>query len=167
MPGTLDTVKTISNTAQSLSQVAASVGPSHSETDRRQAFENLAIATGDFLFPITHGRDRVIVVVPPDQVPKVQYFPEWMKMATLSRILLPVGWHWQDSYYSACYRDAVTRLDARAITALDAKWVIISNLFQKQLPPEVRQALSDSQRFVSVARFREGEYYMIVFKVRP
>ncbi len=137
------------------------------EIARHQSFERLAIATGDFLFPLTQGRDRAIVVVPTDQVPETKYFPEWMKMATLSRIQLPVGWHWQNSIYSAYYREAVTRLDARAITALGARWVIVSNLFQDKLPPEVSEALTDEKRFVPAARFRDGPYLMSVFMVRP
>jgi hypothetical protein len=88
-----------------------------------------------------------------------------MKMATLSRLPLPVGSHWAASQYSAYYRDAVSRLDARAIVSLDAKWVIVSNVFQEQLPEPVVQALEDRTRFAPVTRFRQGRYYMIIFKV--
>jgi hypothetical protein len=171
MPGTLDAVKAIASTARSLSQVrptSMSLSlPASEEAARKEAFESLAIATGDFLFPLTKGRDRAIVIVPPDQVPETKYFPEWMKMATLSRIQLPVGWHWENSIYSAYYRDAVTRLDATAITALGAKWVITSNVFQDHLPLEVAQALSVKEHFVPVARFKDGQYVMSVFRVMP
>ena len=169
LPGTIDTVKAVASSAQSLSQVSSPKpsGQANDAAARHLAFEKLAVTVGDFLFPLTKGRDRVIVVVPVDQIPEVKYFPEWMKMATLSRIVLPVGWHWQNSLYSAYYRDAVTRLDARAITALDAKWVIISTLFEQELPPEVAQALLDGERFVPAARFHDGKYSMTVFKVRP
>ena len=170
MPGTITSMKTVASTAQSLSQVTAQPVPSAtaatSDADRHRAFEFLAVTMGDYLFPLTKGRDRVIVVVPPDQVPGLKYFPEWMKMATLSRIQLPVGWHWQDSTYSFYYREAVTHMDDRAIISLGAQWIIISNLFQEQLPAEVTEALADGERFVPVARFRDGKYYMTVYKVR-
>ena len=173
LPGTLDTVKAVASTARSLSQVgppAASVEAealAKDEADRHEAFEKLAVTTGNFLFPLTKGRDRAIIVVPADQVPPVEYFPEWMKMATLSRLQLPVGWHWLDSLYTSYYRKAVLRLDGPAIAALGAKWVIISNVFQEHLPTEVLQALADGDRFVPVARFYSRTYSMIVFKVRP
>jgi hypothetical protein len=171
MPGTLNTVKAIASTAGSLSQSdqrsQTSSDFASKEANRHIAFESLATQTGDFLFPLTKGRDRAIVIVPVDQVPETKYFPEWLKMATLSRIQLPVGWHWTNSIYSAFYREAVSRLDARAIAALDAKWVIVSNVFQSQLPPEDVQALSDRERFVPVARFQEGQYSMSIFKILP
>ena len=167
MPGTLDTVKSVADTAQSLSQVTASPLESTADSARHRAFEKLAADAGTYLYPFTQGRDRAIVVVPADQVPKVKYFPEWMKMATYSRILLPVGWHWQDSLYSAYYRDAVTRLDARAIIALDAKWVIVSNVFQPELPADVSSALADRARFLPRANFTEGPFSLSIYKVRP
>lgn len=166
MPGTINRVKTIANSAQSLSQASTVAASSAAAEMRSKAFEKLAVTVGDFLFPLTKGRDRVIVVVPPDLVPPLKFFPEWMKMATLSRILIPVGWHWQDSSYSFYYRSAVTKLDPRAITSLDAKWVIISNLFQSELPAEVSLALADGARFAPAARFREGPYSMTIYKVR-
>jgi hypothetical protein len=88
-----------------------------------------------------------------------------MKMATYSRISLPVGWHWCDSIYSAYYRDAVLRLDPQALIALDAKWVIVSNIFLPTIPSEVIRALSDRLRFTATANFRDGDYYMTVFRV--
>jgi hypothetical protein len=134
---------------------------------RSRAFEKLAVSTGDFLFLLTKGRDRAIVVVPTDQVPKLKYFPEWMKMATLSRVLLPVGWYWEDSLYSAYYRDAVLRLDSGAIAALDAKWIIVSNVFQEKPPLAVETALRDRARFAPAAAFRQGTYTMVVYRVLP
>ncbi|HWA08463.1 MAG TPA: hypothetical protein VG838_03260 [Opitutaceae bacterium] len=167
LPGTIDRVKQVADTAQSLSQAAPSAGAAADDAVRRRAFEQLAVTTGDFLFPFTQGRDRVIVVVPPDQVPEVKYFPEWMKMATLSRIVLPVGWHWQNSLYSGFYREAVTTMSPLAVDSLEAKWVITSNLFTEQLPPPVARELAESERFARVARFREGRYYMMIYRVRP
>ncbi len=107
------------------------------------------------------------MIVPPDQVPETKYFPEWMKMATLSRILLPVGWHWNDSLYSAYYRDSVTTLDPAAVTSLGAQWVIVSNVFQPKIPGKVATALADRSRFIPAATFRDGTYYMAIFKVVP
>lgn len=171
MPGTLRTVQTVANTAHSLSQVGTSAtandDSSANEAVRQAAFEKLAGLTGDFLFPLTKGRERAIVIVPADQIPETKYFPEWMKMATLSRLLLPVGSHWAASQYSAYYLDAVTKLDARAITSLDAKWVIVSNVFQEQPPEPVSRELADRSRFVLAARFHEGRYSMAIFKIIP
>ena len=176
LPGTIAKVTGIASSAQSLSNVAANdqhkPNPAPMtefptpEADRQKAFKVLSIETGDFLFPISHGRDRAIVVVPSNQVPEVKYFQDWMKMATLSRIVLPVGWHWTDSLYSTYYREAVLRLDANAISALGAKWVIVSNVFMNSVPIEVGHALADRARFVPVNVINEGPYYMAVFKVR-
>jgi hypothetical protein len=173
MPNTISQVTAIASTAESLSDgtgapAASPDSPAAREVEaKHRAFEKLAVRTGDFLFLLTKGRDRAIVVVPPDQVPKTQYFPEWMKMATLSRVLLPVGWHWENSLYAAYYRDAVLRLDSGAIAALDAKWVIVSDLFQDQPPAEVVAALRDRTRFAPAAAFREGRYTMTVYRVLP
>lgn len=178
MPGTIAKVNAISSGAKSLSQaVDAEKSPTTDQAtliavqpislSHAQAFDKLAVQTGDFLFPLAHGRERAIVIVPLDQIPEVTYFPEWMKLATLARIQLPIGWHWQDSEYSAFYRDASSRLDARAITSLDAKWVIVSNLFQKTIPEPVLEALRDRSRFIPIASFREGPYFMSSFRVLP
>jgi hypothetical protein len=174
MPNTISKVTAIASTAESLSDLAndgpaspAALRAAKEAAARRQSFERLAADAGDFLFLLTKGRDRVIVVVPPDQVPKTQYFPEWMKMATLSRILLPVGWHWENSLYAAYYRDAVLRLDPGAIAALDAKWVITSDIFLDRPPAAVETALRDRTRFAPAAAFREGNYTMTVYRVLP
>ena len=173
MPGTINRVKTIAGSAQSLSQArppASAAFPESSPLDEaahEQIFEKLAVRTGDFLYPITKGRERAIVIVPPEQVPEVKYFQNWMKMATLSRLQLPIGWHWQNSYYSSCYRDAVTGLDASAIVALDAKWVIVSNIFQPRVPAKVGKALTDQKRFSPVGTIWEGRYYMSIFRILP
>jgi hypothetical protein len=170
MPGTLTVVESITSTAGSLSQVQRdSLSKSTTASDeiiRSRAFEVLAVKTGDYLFPLTQGRDRAIVIVPSDQVPETKYFPEWMKMATLSRIELPVGWHWSSSPYSAYYREAVTQLDPSAITALGAKWLIVSNVFQDHLPTKVAEGISDPKRFLPVAQFRDGKYSMAIFSIR-
>ena len=163
MPNTIAKVTAIASTNGSLSD-----GPGVQEDKiKRQAFEKLAVSTGDFLFLLTKGRDRAIVVVPPDQVPKMKNFPEWMKMATLSRILIPVGWYWEDSLYSAYYRDAVLTLDPGAIAALDAKWIIVSNIFQESPPSAVEAALRDRSRFAPAAAFRQGRYVMTIYRVLP
>jgi hypothetical protein len=179
LPGTITQVNAISAGARSLSDAAAeerknrpaatgqASAPSAPNQNRAQAFERLATKTGDYLFPLAHGRERAIVIVPPDQIPEVKYFPEWMKLATLARIQLPVGWHWHNSDYSAFYREAATRLDARAITSLDAKWIIVSNLFQEKIPEPVLNALLDRDRFLRVATFVEGKYFMTAFRVLP
>ncbi len=169
MPDTVSKVTAIASSNESLSDETAdrpddALALAEAKAKDR-AFEKLSVKMGDFLFLLGKGRDRAIVVVPADQVPKLKYFPEWMKMATLSRILLPVGWYWENSVYSAYYRDAVRRLDFRAVAALDAKWVITSNIFEDAPPPEVAAALRDRSRFAPAATFREGRYTMTVYRV--
>jgi hypothetical protein len=177
IPGTIERVNEISAGAKSLSAAAtaarstdASPNPTSlaasSPNERSRAFEKLALLMGDYLFPLTHGRDRAIVIVPPNQIPEVKYFPEWMKLATLIRLQLPIGWHWHNSEYSALYREAAARLDARAISALDAKWVILSNLFQNEFPQPVLDALLDQSRFVRIATFVEGDYFIMAFRIQ-
>jgi len=163
IPNTIAKVTAIASANGSLAEGVAAP----EDAGKIQAFEKLAVNTGDFLFLITKGRDRAIVIVPTDQLPKRRFFPEWMKMATLSRILLPVGWYWEDSLYSAYYRDAVTRLDSGAIAALDAKWIITSDVFQEKPPPEVEAALRDRTRFAPAAAFRQGRYVMTAYRVLP
>ena len=53
----------------------------------------------------------------------------------------------------------------RAIISLDAKWVIASNLFQETVPRPVAEALGDRSRFIPVATFREGAYFMSAYRV--
>ena len=172
LPGTLGKAKAISSGAHSLSQFA---GPDAKDAipvvdpaGRQEAFERLAATAGDFLFPLTQGRDRAIVIVPPDQLPpELHYFPEWMKTATLARVVLPIGWYWNDSLYATYYRAAVVDLDPTSLRALDVRWIIVSNCLLPETPPPVAAALRDSARFTSVATFREGGYSLTVFQVRP
>lgn len=178
VPGNIEKVKKLSSTASSLSTLEADSkleeagkrtgGVAESteiESIRKSAFAKLATRTGDFLYPIAKGRERAIVIVPIEQLPKLALFPDWMKMATYSRVSLPVGWHWCDSIYSAYYRDAVLRLDPRALVALDAKWVIVSNIFLPTIPSTVIRALSDRRRFTATATFHDGDYYMAIFRI--
>jgi hypothetical protein len=164
MPHTIERVTAIADTNGSLSDSPAALA---ADQARHRAFEKLAVKTGDFLFLLAHGRERAVLVVPPDQLPKRRNFPEWMKFATLGRMLIPVGWYWEDSIYSAYYREAVTRLDASSLAALDAKWVITSNTLEDPLPREVASTLKDRTRFAPAAAFREGPYTMVAYRVLP
>jgi hypothetical protein len=135
------------------------------EARRRAAFESLATRTGNYLYPLTKGQARVVVLAPSEQIPKTEYFPEWMRMATLSRILIPVGWHWHESLYASLYREAATELTSQALAGLGAEWVIESNLFQPQLPATLSNQLTDRRRFVRATTLREGTYYMTLYRV--
>ncbi len=179
IPGNIEKVKQLASTASSLSTLSVSAHSrtasaktdlakdvlSNSRDDKHNAFERLAVETGDYLFPVSHGRDRAIVVVSPRDLPPLAHFPEWMKMATLSRLSLPVGWHWNESLYSDYYRSAVLDLNPEALIALDAKWIIISNVFEDKIPTAVENALADKSKFAEVATFRDGDYYMSTFLV--
>src|SRR5665213_1099694 len=165
MPGTLAVAKAASTQGLSLSQLAsppisangavaptsltpagkarsAFAPPLASNATREEAFTNLAKQLDDFLFPIAHGQDRAIVIVAPSVLPPLSVFPEWMKLATLGRVVLPVGWHWDESIYSAYYRAAVQDLNANATTALNAHWVIVTNLWDYPPPAKVVRALN-------------------------
>jgi hypothetical protein len=133
---------------------------------REIAFGNLAEGARRYLYPLTLGRDRAIVIVPLDETPPTEVFPEWLKLATLTHVLLPIGWYWNDSYYAAYYRKAVTTLSPASVAALDARWIIVSNLFESP-PDEVMQALHDPQRFAVAQSFVNGSYNLLVYRVLP
>jgi hypothetical protein len=177
VPTTLTTAEAIGDQGLSLSDLrnekyrkASSAfitdlpGTSASESRREQAFIHLSLQLGAFLYPVTHGRDRAIVIVPPDELPPLQVFPEWMKMQTLSRVFLPLGWHWWASGYSTYYRGAVLTLNADAVTSLGAHWVIVTNLWGYETPSPVVSALQDRSRFAPITKFVDGPYYLTLYR---
>jgi hypothetical protein len=105
--------------------------------------------------------------VPVESVPPTEAFPEWLKLATLAHVQIPIGWYWNDSYYAAYYREAVTKLTPKSIIALDAHWVITSNLFGTAMPEPVARALRDPRRFVFAHSFVSGPYNMTIFRALP
>jgi hypothetical protein len=146
-------------------QDPASMRDSSSSSARPEAFAKLAEDARSYLYPLTFGRDRAIVIVPLDQLPPTEVFPEWLKLATLSHVQLPIGWHWSASLYSGYYRESVTSLTAASIAALGARWIIVSNLFLPVTPPAVTEALKDRSRFAPARSFTEGDYYLKIYRV--
>jgi hypothetical protein len=147
---------------------AAVVSASLSPAQRREvALARLAELARRYLYPQTLGRERAIVIVPMDAIPPTEVFPEWLKLATLAHVQLPIGWYWNDSYYAAYYRQAVTNLNPASITALDARWVIVSNLFGPPPPDAVNLALSDPRRFIFARSYASGPYYLTIFRALP
>jgi hypothetical protein len=170
MPSTLATVMDVSSKGTSLSQASgAASAPARPATaaqpDHDAAFRQLARSLDRFLFPLAQGRDRVLVIVPPGELPPLRVFPEWIKLSTLSRVLLPVGWYWNDSGYAYYYRRAVLNLDEQAVASLGARWVVVTNLWGYTPPPAVAQALAERERFMRAASFRAGPYEMSVYRV--
>lgn len=169
-PSTLATAKAVSSEGISLSQFAGSgaggASPEMAPADRSRAFSVLAARLDDFFFPISRGRERAIVIVPPNEVPPLERFPEWMKLATLSRLVIPVGWHWADSLYAAKYRNAVLTLDSDALSALGARWVIVTNLWGYAPPAAVARALREGDRFTLVTTFSEGPYTLALYRAQ-
>lgn len=147
-----------------LQQAAVILTP---EQRRAKAFATLAELTRRYLYPQTLGRDRAIVMAPEDSVPPTEVFPEWLKLATLSHVQVPIGWYWNDSYYAAYYREAVTKLTPKSVIALDAKWIIMSNLFGPPPPAPVLRALHDDRRFVFAHSFASGPYTLTIFRALP
>jgi hypothetical protein len=131
---------------------------------RAAALAVLAEQTRRYLYPQTLGRERAIVIVPLDQLPPTEVFPEWLKLATLSHVQLPIGWHWSDSVYAAYYRDSVTKLSPASIAALDAHWVIVTNLFSPAPPRIVLHELRDRRRFIPACSFVSGDYYLSIYR---
>jgi hypothetical protein len=176
MPGTLETAKKVSDQGISLSQVAptppaATAVPAAPITagappriSQNEAFKVLAGRLDNFLFPLTKGRDRALVIVPPEQLPPQVVFQEWMKLGTMSRVLLPIGWFWNDSLYAVYCRQALATLDAQALASLDVHWIIVTNLWDYPPPPALVTVLKDRQRFVPTAIFSEGGYYLALYR---
>lgn len=176
---TLAKLQAISESAGSLSDAAAgspssaaapaatpeTPPPDDRQSNRPAALAELAEQARRHLYPLTRGRDRAVVLVPNDQIPPTESFPEWLKLATLSRLQLPVGWHWNDSLYAAHYRRAVQQLDPESFAALDARWVIVTDLFDYQPGIEVRRELGNPFRFQPVATYRAHGYYLAIFRV--
>jgi len=165
---TLATAKAVSSQGVSLSQLAgkapAMVSAALGPPGREEAFHALSAQLDDFLFPIAQGRERAIVIVPSNEVPPLDRFPEWMKLATLGRVLLPVGWHWTDSFYASYYRKAVLTLDADAVSALGAHWVIVTNLWGYAPPAAVARALEDRSRFTLTTTIVNGPYRLALYR---
>jgi hypothetical protein len=140
--------------------------PSLSPLERRAAaFAKLAEEARRYLYPLTQGRDRAIVIVPVDTVPPTEVFPEWLKFATLIHVQLPIGWYWSDSFYAGFYREAVTKLTPASVNVLDAHWIIATNLFGAEPPPEaVLRALRDPRRFVFARSFVTDHYYLNIYR---
>ena len=151
-------------TAKAVKPTADNLSP---EQRRAKAFSTLAELTRRYLYPQTLGRDRAIIIAPEDTVPPTEVFPEWLKLATLSHVQVPIGWYWNDSYYAAYYREAVTKLTPKSVIALDAKWVIMSNLFGPPPPEAVLRALHDDRRFVFAHSFASGSYTLTIFRALP
>lgn len=171
MPSTLSTAKAVSAQGISLSQAASQAtidgapAASPNAIGQEAAFHQLAEDLDQFLFPISKGRDRAIVIVSPDELPPLKVFPEWMKLATLSRLLLPVGWYWNDSPYVTYYNYSVRTLNWQAVAGVGARWVIVTNLWGYAPPPLVVRALRDHRRFVPARTFLAGNYYLSVYRV--
>ncbi len=136
-----------------------------SDSQRRTAAIKLEEETGELLFPFSHGRENVVVVVAENQLPPTERFPEWMEMSTRARIPIPCGWYWNAWGYGGYYRSAVKTLDRGALTALDARWLVVTDAFGA-LSSDLT-ALADPARFAYVTTFRENGYYMAVYRVVP
>lgn len=173
MPGTLEVAKRVSDQGISLSKAALAVPAATADSpaaaprlSQPEAFHRLASRLDVFLFPLTKGRDRALVIVPTEQLPPQVVFQEWMKLGTMSRLLLPIGWYWNDSLYAVYCRQALTTLDANALTSLDIKWIIVTNLWDYTPSPHLVTALQDRRRFMPAASFSEGSYYLALYRCR-
>jgi len=87
------------------------------------------------------------------------------EVGNAQRVLLPVGWYWNDSEYSFYYRQAVANLDEQSLASLGVRWVIVTNLWATLRPAPVREALSDRQRFTPAATFTVGAYRLSIYRI--
>jgi hypothetical protein len=174
LPGTLDLAKQVSDQGISLSQATTDTRSEAVEAPiqadatfraktRAEAFQLLARQLDQFLFPLTKGRGRALVIVPPEQLPPQVVFHEWMKLTAMSRVLMPIGWYWNDSLYSSYCQKVMTSLDHDALAALGVNWIIETNLWDYTPPPAVERELNDVSRFRPVVRWRESDYYLSLY----
>ena len=168
MPSALSTAVAVGDAGASLAsagklQSSADFGRT---SDRVAAFSDLSRQMGNFLFHLEQGRSRVVLIVPPDELPPRDTFPEWMKLTTQAKVLLPLGWYYDDSPYVSYYRQAITDLDLRSLVSLDVKWIVVTNAFDFPLPPAVADALKDRTRFTLAHTFRAGDTYIELYFVR-
>jgi hypothetical protein len=168
IPGTVSTAKAVGSDASSLSELAPAPGgeaPSGvAAVGTGIHLERLALQADAFLFPMTKGRDRVFFVAPDDELPPLERFPEWMKIASYARVIIPVGRHWNSSLLPTLYRRANKDLDKDSLTALDIQWVFVTNLYGEP-PPAIEEALRNQDRFHAVRTVRSGRFFMVIFRV--
>lgn len=168
MPSTISTVKAVAFQAASLSTFEAGKLPRASASSLLspdRAFEQLATQAGDFLFPLTRGRERALVLVSPQKLPPLATFPEWLKFPTLARMPVPVGWYWERTAYSEYYRLADTTLSSESLVALDIRWIVLTNVFGDKIPRNALTALKYPERFSPAFTFRSGPYFLAVYRV--
>jgi hypothetical protein len=169
IPGTVAAAKSAGSSASSLSEISAAarespVGPAVELVNTGLHLERLARQADSFLFPLSKGRDRVLFLAPQDQLPPLEKFPEWMKLPSFARVIVPVGRHWNSSLLPTLYRAANESLDADALTALGVKWLFVSDLYSTPSEAAARE-LADPTRFRAVKIVRSGVYSMIIYRV--
>lgn len=163
MPSTFARAKSLNDSGSSLAE--AKTGTASIAIDQTRALSRLGEKVRIATRPLSHGRENLVVVLPEEKLPPCEKFPEWLKLTTLTEAPIPIGWFWNESLYTHYYRNAATRLDPVALVALDARWVIVTNLFGEYQPPAVVEALR-SGTFIRVARFVEGDYFLELYRVR-
>lgn len=144
--------------------IAAVIAPAKPPpVDREKVLERLGRQAGHLLYPITRGRERAVVLVPENELPPREQFPTWLKLSTLAKVRLPIGWFWSESLYTALYRKAALELDPSALAGLEVRWIIVTNLYGAP-SPDALHALQDPARFSAVGTFREAGFYLSVYE---
>lgn len=169
IPGSVATAKAVGSTASSLSEMTSPSAPGAPAAEPARAdtavhLERLARQVDAYLYPMTKGRDRVLFLAPHDQLPPLDKFPEWMKLPSFARVVVPVGRHWNSSLLPTLYRRANESLDRDSLAALGIQWILASDLYGK--PSElVVEALADPERFRPVRTVRSGAYVLTIYRV--
>jgi hypothetical protein len=166
MPSTVAVTVKVSESGSSLSAEAGATTAGDPTPPRSRDFEQLTRQAGDFLHMMERSRSRVALLVPENELPPQPAFHEWMKLPTLDRVQLPIGWHWHDSPYVAHYRRANATLDARALAALGAGWIMETDVFGYSPTPAVREALQDPTRFIKVSTYRTSSHSLSLYRCK-
>jgi hypothetical protein len=169
IPGSVATAQAVGSNASSLSEMTSTAGQTlpraeTNVTDTAVHLERLARQVDAYLYPMTKGRDRVLFLAPPDQLPPLDKFPEWMKFPSFARVVVPVGRHWNTSLLPTLYRRANESLDHDSLTALGIQWLLISDLYGAT-PETAAQALGDPERFRPVRTVRSGRFFLTIYRV--
>ncbi len=172
MPGTVDAVSEVTATAQSLSDVTAEAQSETSSTlEERQSdqavFDQLAIDAGKLLFSRTQGQERMLVIVPPNELLPQEHFPAWLRLATLTKMIIPTGPYYNRSIYGVLYEDANNHLSQEAISGLDIQWIYLSSQYIDEIPPEVVETLeNDRRRFFPYSVFSKQDEWVKLYRVQ-
>ncbi len=173
MPKTFETVKKVSGTAATLQETLENTNSANSsvkltresEQNKSEVFGYLSRFIGNFLFPLIRQNENVGFLVSASLLPPQENFPEWMKFSSFTGLMVPAGVHWSESVHSNIYKRVITDLSLEAISMLEIKWIVDTNLFEDEKLIKVRKKLKNNPHFFLVTKFAHNAYWMKLYKV--